>query len=325
MILDLAAAIFAFLAVSSVAAYLLTRRSGLGRAEQRLQRLARPSDKGGDGVEGGGLLRTGSSRFPILRAILSHSSQTDRWRLDLEQAGLHIKVSEYFLMRLLAGALVGLLGLLFGGPSVIGLLIAVGGFAIGFVLPGIAVQLRKTSRRKAINAQLVEMIEMISNSLRSGFAFVQAVELATKQLTPPIKDELEIFVSDASLGAKMDDALRGFAERTGSVDVELMVTSILIQRTSGGNLSEVLDNVANTIRERERLQGDIRALTAQQRFTGIVLSFYPIVLAALFFAISPDLMKVLWEEEGGRILVVIAATLQVLGFLSIQRILRLEV
>lgn len=325
MILSLVAATFAFMAVSAVAAYLLTRRSGLGRAEQRLQRLARPSRSVSDSVEGGGLLRTGSSRFPLLRVLLSRGSLSDRWRLDLEQAGLHLKVSEYFLMRLLAGAIVGLLGMLFGGPSAVGLLIAVVGFLVGFMLPAVTVQLRKNSRRKAINSQLVEMIEMISNSLRSGFAFVQAVELAVKQLTPPIKDELEIFVSDASLGAKMDDALRGLAERTGSVDVELMVTSILIQRTSGGNLSEVLDNVAGTIRERERLQGDIRALTAQQRFTGIVLSFYPMVLAALFFAISPDLMKVLWEEEGGRILVVIAATLQLLGFLSIQRILKLEV
>lgn len=196
---------------------------------------------------------------------------------------------------------------------------------VAYMLPSVYVQVRKSRRREAISGQVVEMLELVSNSLRSGFAFVQSVEMAVKQLKPPIRDELETFVNDMSLGAKTEDALRALSERAGSVDIELMVTTILIQRTTGGNLSEVLDNVASTVRERERLQGDIQALTAQQRFTGLVLSVYPILLGLLFFLISPSLTSVLWEEELGRVLLLIAAVLQVMGFLTIRRILKLDV
>jgi len=105
----------------------------------------------------------------------------------------------------------------------------------------------------------------------------------------------------------------------------MVVTTILVQRTTGGNLSEVLDNVAETIRERERLQGEIRALTAQQRLTGLILSIYPVMLGLLFFALAPSLMKVLVTEEAGRVLLAVAIFLQVMGMLTIRRILRLDV
>jgi len=105
----------------------------------------------------------------------------------------------------------------------------------------------------------------------------------------------------------------------------MMVTTILVQKTTGGNLSEILDNVAETIRERERLQGEIRALTSSQRLSGIILSIYPIFLLALFTLIAYDLMSVLWTTEAGRILLMIAAVLQVMGFITIRRILRLDV
>lgn len=324
MSVDVLATAFVFVAVFSVFAYLLTGRRGVAVAEQRLSRLARPVETR-ERVEGGGLLRSGSSRLPLLGRFLAGSSFSDRWRLDMEQAGLRMKVSEYMLMRLLLGAALCVLLLLLLGGGLFGLLLTIVGAVGGFMAPALFVQRRKNSRRKAINGQLVEMLEMVSNSLRSGFAFVQAIELAAKQLPPPIKDELEMLLSDTSLGARSEDALRGLAERTGSVDVELLVTTILVQRTSGGNLAEVLDNVATTIRERERLQGDIRALTAQQRLTGVILSLYPIVLGGLFFLISPDLMSVLWKEEAGRLLLGVAVTLQTLGYLSIRRILTLEV
>ncbi len=115
------------------------------------------------------------------------------------------------------------------------------------------------------------------------------------------------------------------ADRTGSYDLDMMVSSIMIQRNTGGNLSEILENVADTIRERDRLQGEIRALTSSQRFTGLVLSIYPLFLGALFFALAPETWKVLFESELGRILLISAAALQVMGMITIRRILALEV
>jgi tight adherence protein B len=171
----------------------------------------------------------------------------------------------------------------------------------------------------------VEGLQLISNALRSGFAFTQSVEMAVRQLDSPLKDEFERFLQDNALGSKTDEALDALVERTGSYDVEMMVTTILVQRTTGGNLSEILDNVAETIRERERLQGEIRALTSQQRLTGRVLAIYPMFLGVLFTIVAYDLMKVLWEEETGRILLFTAGVFQVLGFLAINRVLRLDV
>jgi tight adherence protein B len=166
---------------------------------------------------------------------------------------------------------------------------------------------------------------LIANALRSGFAFNQAVEAAAKQSEPPMQDELNYFLRDTSLGARPDDALAAMVIRSGSLDLEMLVTTLLVQRTTGGNLSEVLDNVADTIRERDRLQGEIKALTATQRLTGQILSIYPIALGAFLFVLAPSMMKVLFTEEIGRILLAIALTLQIIGALTIRRILSLDV
>ena len=123
----------------------------------------------------------------------------------------------------------------------------------------------------------------------------------------------------------MGDALQAMADRTGTYDIEMMVSSIIIQRTTGGNLSEILDGVADTVRERQHLQGEIKALTASQRFTGFVLSIYPIVLGLVLFSLAPSTWGVLVTEEAGRMLLAVAAVLQVLGIITIRKILTLEV
>ncbi len=324
MVLEVIAAIFAFVAVTGVA---LTALGGapIARAvEQRLQVLSRPPSENAR-LEAGGLLRRGTSTLPVLRLLLANRRWSDRAWIDLQQAGLHLKVSEYLLLRLLTGVLAALAGVLLTRGTSIGLLLTAVAAVVGYMAPAWYLRLRRSRRQAVIGSQLVETLQLISNALRSGFAFTQAVEMAAKQLTAPIRDELNYFLRDNALGAATDDALRAMVERTGSVDMEMMVTTIMVQRSTGGNLSEILDNVAETIRERERLQGEIRALTAQQRLTGLILSIYPLLLGALFFVISPSLMKVLWEEELGRVLLVIAGALQVVGTLTIRQILKLDV
>jgi tight adherence protein B len=144
-------------------------------------------------------------------------------------------------------------------------------------------------------------------------------------MEPPIGEELKLLQRDTALGMPMDEALQAMADRTGTYDFEMMVSSIIIQRSTGGNLSEILDGVADTVREREHLQGEIRALTASQRFTGLVLSIYPIGLGLVLFALAPSTWGVLVTEETGRMLLGVAAALQVLGIFTIRRILTLEV
>jgi len=323
MVVEAAAAACVFLAVSAVVlAFARGRTLNSNEVERRLRSLYQPEVVG---MEGRGLLMRNSGTFPFLRALVSKDgSWARRATVDLQQAGLSLKVSEYVLLRVFVAVMAVLaVVLLVGGTA--GLVGGLIGGLLGFWVPALYVQQKKSRRINAISRQLVEALTLISNALRSGFAFTQAVELAAKQLSPPLQTELNSFLRESALGARSEDALRALVERSGSVDVEMVVTSILIQRTTGGNLSEVLDNVAETIRERDRLRGEIRALTAQQRLTGQVLSVYPVALALVFFLIAPSLMALLWETEAGIILLGIAITLQVTGVITIRRILSIDI
>ena len=142
---------------------------------------------------------------------------------------------------------------------------------------------------------------------------------------PPLSEEFSRLVTDVRLGASLEDSLTAMGSRVDSYDLDMVITAILIQRSSGGNLSEVLDNVAETIRDRERIRGEIRVMTSQQRFAASVLSLWPLVLGGIFFLLNPSLMSNLWTEPAGIVMLVIASTLQVLGFLTIRRITTIEI
>ena len=318
---ELFAAVAIFVAVVSLALFMFMRVPGRRSVEQRIGTLATAPSQS---VDADGVLRRETGTFGFMRPV-SNSNWAERAAVDLQRAGLSLKVSEYFLLRLLLGALLGVLSFLIIGNSVWGILLAVLFAFLGFMIPAWYAANLKGRRINTINAQLVEALGLIANSLRSGFAFTQSVEMAIKQLQSPIKDEFERFLQDVQLGAKQEEALLNMVTRTGSYDVEMMVTTILVQKTTGGNLSEILDNVAETIRERERLHGEIRSLTSSQRLSGIILSIYPLFLFAIFTLIAYDLMSVLWTTDAGRVLLALAAVLQIMGFITIRRILRLDV
>lgn len=316
--LAVVAALLAFIAVGGAIA-VLTNGVG-GTLERRLSNLGKVEEKQAIG----NVLRSDTGTFPFLRGIVS-GGWSQRARQDLAQAGVALKVSEYLLLRLAIAAILAVVAFLVLGSSALAFILALPVFIIGYMLPAWYMALRRSRRIEKIDFQLPEGLALVSNSLRSGFAFTQAVELACKQIEPPLVQELNQFLRDTSLGQPTDEALQEMVERSGSYDLEMMVSAILIQRTAGGNLSEVLDNVAGTIRERQRLQGEIRALTASQRLTGLVLSVYPVALGLLLVALAPSIYKVLVTEEAGRVLLVIALILQIMGVVTIRRILRLEV
>jgi tight adherence protein B len=211
------------------------------------------------------------------------------------------------------------------GAAVSGLIVGLGLAVAGFMSPALYVEMRKRRRRHAIERQLVEALTHIANAMRAGFALLQAIDSAARRLQPPFAEELARLVTDVNLGRTLEDALTELNERVGSYDLDMVVTAILIQRRTGGNLSEVLDNVAETIRERDRVRGEIRVLTAQQRFAGSVLSVWPLFLAAVFFLLNPDLMSNLWSTTMGLVLLIGAAFLQLLGFLTIRRIVNIDI
>jgi tight adherence protein B len=320
--MDLLAAITIAGAVFLALVYLV-RAYALKPQEARLKTLS-PAlgvkiESSGEGVS---LLRRESSA--VVSRMLSTSAYASRWQFQLDRAGLKIRPSEYFLMRLILAALTALVISLIGRNSV-AFIVSLPIAAITYMVPAVWVNLRIQRRLRAIEGQLVETITLVANALRAGFAFAQGVDVASKRVGPPMSMELNRMLLDINLGMSTEDALQSMNERIGSEDLDMVVTAILIQRNSGGNLAEVLESVTETMRDRERIRGEIRTLTSAQRITAWILSLWPVCIALIFFAISPDVSSVMWTTGAGIILLFIWGTLNLLGVIALQRILAIDI
>jgi tight adherence protein B len=302
----------------------LVRAQAMRPSESRLYRLS-PSRSvqiapGGEGS----ILRRGPSSIPAVGRLLSSRGHATQWSVDLERAGLTLRPIEYFLIRLLSASAVFVIVLLLLLNPLGFILACVAGF-VGFMLPAFWVGSRIKRRVKGIEGQLVETLTLMANSQRAGFAFAQAVELAAQRTGPPISVELNRMLLDLNLGATTEDALMAMNDRVRSEDLDLVVTAILIHRQTGGNLAEILDNVTETMRDRERIRGEIKTLTASQRLSGFIISGWPVVLGLIFTAINPSMMSLMWTTTAGIIMLVIMAVLNFAGFFSIRRILAIDI
>ena len=253
---------------------------------------------------------------------------------ELARADLKLKPSEYLFIR--AGSTVGIPVLMFifsfflpalGNPVV--LLI---GALIGFWLPSFWLSRRKNGRLGAFNKQLPDTITLIANALRAGSSFLQAIELVVRESRPPISTEFGRVIREVNLGLPFDQALENMVRRVRSDDLELMATAISIQHQVGGNLAEILDSIAYTIRERVRIKGEIRTLTAQQRLSGYVVGFLPIGLAGFLFIAAPGFMDPMFQKPpevlglpGGVIILLVGGFMMFIGFMLIRRIVDIEV
>ncbi len=246
---------------------------------------------------------------------------SQKWSVQLERAGLTLNVREYFILRLIIGLAAGAMGmLLLPWPA-----LAVATALFGYLAAGFWLNRRISSRRRKLESQVVEMLQMIASGLRAGFGLLQALETSAEQLPDPLSVELRRTLRDIAIGASVEQALTALNERVGSSDFDIVITAMLIQRSVGGNLAEILDNVAHTMRERERIRGEIRTLTSQQRMTGFVIGGIPIGLLLIFMVISPEFTGRLFTDPTGRMMLGAAATMEVFGFLVIRKIVNIEV
>lgn len=319
------------LAAVSVGAFVFTAAlwaTGFGsiakEAGDRLTRLKgdHSDDPGGTTGESLGQALRSKANVNFGGMTLVSGKVASSWAMLLEQAGLNLTVKEYFILRLSASGGAGLLGvLLFSPMPVAGLALS----PIAFVMVGFFVKRRISTRRNLMEAQLVEMLQMVSSSLRAGFGLLQALEAAASQLPAPISIELRRTIRDTAVGAGIEQAMEALNKRTASPDFDIAITAILIQRAVGGNLAEILENLAHTLRERERIRGEIRALTSQQRLTGYVIGGIPIGLGAFFGLTNPEYVSLLVTDPLGRMMLAGAVGFEVLGFLVIQKIVNIEV
>jgi tight adherence protein B len=203
----------------------------------------------------------------------------------------------------------------------------VGGVAavVTYNLPRFYLNHKLKARVDKLNAQLPEALSIISNALKAGFGLLQALDNAADQLSHPISTEFERTIHEMNVGSSAEEALVALTERAGSYDLDIVVTAILVQRTVGGNLGEILDTVADTMRERIRIRGEIKTLTAQQKLTGLVIGFIPIGVGVLFQIMSPGYIEPLFTTFIGRFMIGMAVVLEVVGVMIINRILNIEV
>lgn len=291
----------------------------LGTMRKEGVRVAAPAEKIGP------LLRQRVySGMPLFSAFLTQFRASERVAVNLERAGLPLRVGEYYMIRFGLAFVCFLLPLAFSRAPFT-FVVALGLGFLGYAMPALYVSSKRRSRTNKVNAQLTEMLGLIANSLKSGYGLMQSFEFAAKQVQPPLGNELKQMLRDANLGLAAEDALTALGERIDSADLDMVLTAINIQRAVGGNLAEVLEQVAFTMRERERIRGEIQTLTAQQRMTGIVIGGLPIGLGLLFMVINPEYMGLLFTETAGKIMLVLAVGLEVVGALSIRKILAIDV
>lgn len=238
----------------------------------------------------------------------------------LTKAHLPLRPEELFGISVLLSGAVGILLYLFKVPLLIVIIVML----ILYMIPGLYVRMAKVSRGKKLNNQLPEALSILSNGLRAGLSFTQSMLVAGKEMEDPIAYEFNKIVRDNSLGKPIDEALSDFSKRTEDEDIDIFVTAILIQRQVGGNLSEILDVLANTIRDRIKLRGDIKTITAQSKMSAVVVGSIPFVLALILNLLNPEFMLPLFNTLIGNILIGVVLTMQTIGVLILVKIIKVK-
>jgi tight adherence protein B len=213
------------------------------------------------------------------------TSYGDRVARSLSRADMKFKVGEYFVLVLACILIGGLLTWFIGNRNMISA--GIGAIAGAFG-PGIYVKSQQKKRLQRFNDQLADMLNLMVNGLRAGYSTMQALEAISKELPPPICDEFRRVVLEMQIGIPMETALDNLLRRIPSEDLDFVITAINVQREVGGNLSEILDNISFTIRERVRIKGEVRVLTSQVRTSGTVLSLIPFFLVLVLWFLNPE-------------------------------------
>ncbi len=253
---------------------------------------------------------------------------------ELARADLKLKPSEYLFIWVgsIVGVPIAMFIFSFALPALGSPISLLVGVLIGFMLPRFWLGRRKNGRLGAFNKQLPDTITLIANALRAGSSFLQAIELVVRESRPPVSTEFGRVIREVNLGLPFDAAMENMVRRVRSDDLELMATAITIQHQVGGNLAEILDSIAYTIRERVRIKGEIRTLTAQQRLSGYVVAGLPIGLAGFLFVAAPGFMDPMFANPpavlglpAGVVILIFGGFMMFMGFMFIRKIVDIEV
>ncbi len=261
------------------------------------------------------------SAVPAFDRLLRRLSVARRLELLLYQAGNSMRVGAFLL-------LVAVLGL-------VGYIAAVGVFhhllhgllflALFSVTPFLFVGYKKAARLRAFAEEFPDALDLLVSALRAGISFSAALQIVADESPEPVRSEFAVVVEEQALGLDLREALTNMANRVGSIDLKFFVTAVVLQRSAGGNLTEVLENTSRLIRDRFRILGDIKTFTAAGRLTGIILSVLPLAIGLFTLMVAPHYFHKMWDHPVGRSVLGFALLFQILGWLTIRKIVNIKV
>jgi tight adherence protein B len=262
-----------------------------------------------------------NERRSLVEKLAGRTSAGQSLERLIEQSGVRITIGAVVALSVASGLLCGVAALLCAKLPWAG--IAAG--CAGCLLPTAWLMRKRSVRRRRFEEMFPEALDLLSRAIRAGHAFQTAMGMVADELGDPVGPEFRKTFDQQNFGLPLRDAMNAMAERVGTMDVKFFVTAVLIQRETGGNLSEILDNLAHVVRERFKVLRQVRVHTAHGRFTGWVLLALPAALAVALSFISPDQMKLLTQESMGQTMLIVAVVLQTIGFLWIKRVVKIEV
>ena len=255
---------------------------------------------------------------------VAKTSYGERIARELARADLKLKIGEYFALIVISTFLLGMIAFFLGARSPISFLI---GAIVGFFIPNSYVKNQQKRRLTRFNDQLSDMLNLMVNGLRAGYSTMQAMEAISKELPAPISDEFRRVIQEMQIGIPMETALENLLRRIPSEDLDFVITAINVQREVGGNLADILDSISFTIRERVRIKGEVRVLTAQVRASGTLLSIIPLCLTVALWFINKDYLMSFFDAgpycaaaAGGLVLFLITT-----GYIVMMKIADIQV
>jgi len=292
---------------------------GALKIEKRLQALSAASD---DSVQSQLLKERLLSQVPRLEQLLLRFPRVHRLDAFILQSGLHWTVSKL----LQSSALVGLIaGVVLGRWLQLSTLLAVAAGVVVGLLPWLYVSYRRRRRLARFETQLPEALDLMLRALRSGHSFPSAVQMVGQEMANPVAAEFSTVHDEVNFGVAMEQALTNLTERVPLTDLRYFVVAVLIQRDSGGNLTEVLGNLSRLIRERLKLRSKVKVMSADGRLSAWILTLMPFALAALMNAFNPGFMAPLWTDPIGVVMLQYLLTMMVVGVVVMQKIIRIRI
>ncbi len=322
MFILIALAVFVVVALAVfVIASLMDERSSKARLlRERLSTVQKTPER--DAGQELALLRDEvMSKIPALDNLLRRSPQIAGLQTLLEQADVKSRAGNVLLLCVLSGAGLALIVLLFTGfPQFAWLALILGAF-----LPYSYANYKRSKRFSKFEEIFPEAIDTLARAVRAGHAFTTALELIASEIAEPVASEFRKLFEEQKFGLPVRDALVNLTERVPLVDVKFFVTAVMLQRETGGNLAEILDNLSYVIRERFKIMRQVRVHTAQGRMTMMLLMGLPPIIVITMQAMNPSFIKPLFDDPIGHLLIVVGITLQTIGYFVIRKIIQIQV